>query len=407
MGYSDYQYDPNQVFDPNNIPPPPPGYGDKGGNYLLPDENNPNPAYLPQNPDGSTSNPQTFGPEPPIFYATNVPGTAQKWGKQGHNYTFLAESPAAAKTAQDIGAPTVMKGYDPALDQAKPAAVGPEPKPGELDDFSKAQGFWKHVVDTEYGGADPTKINPAEVGMLKRAELQKKYDLELFNRGAGTTEYKDIQKHIDQQVKDAESVAERQRAGAAEKMKEVIGFAKSQLSDERKIAAEKRKATVFSHPVVQAAQKFTFDMMQGPQSAINYDLSPEDQATLRATGAMPAGRRLKPEALTEINRNRQGAGLPPIIEKPAEIPLMESRNWGPLGQTTPTQTGVKKGYLYESAPDAGAGVPRGTAPGGSIPTPPPIKGATPPAKTLKEGIATHYNNGQVWALQGGQPVRIK
>ena len=92
---AEYQYDPRQTFDPEAVGPVPPSYGEKGGNYLLVDEQNPTPAYLPTTPAGVTRYPEgpEYGPEPPTFHATNVPETARKWGGAGPGLYFPGREP--------------------------------------------------------------------------------------------------------------------------------------------------------------------------------------------------------------------------------------------------------------------------------------------------------------------------
>lgn len=398
MAYSDpYLYDPRQTFNPEDVPPPP-GYGEPGGNYLLPDENVKNPTYLPQNSAGMTNFPggPEYGPPPPTYYATNIPDTAKKWGDQGQDYTFLAESPGAAKTAQELGAPNVMKGYDPALDQAK--AIGPEPKPGELDEMSQLKQLWGHYVADKYQGIDPTTINPAEEGMKAGEAARNKYALELLNRTPGSVDYKQYEKLIADAEKNAEKNAEWQRRMGEEDKKMAQDFFKSKLSDQRKIAGEdRRQKDLDTLANVDKAQKYTQATMEGANAPWNYELSPEELRAAIADPTVPlTGKRLKPLILTNINRERDRAGLPPIVEK--ELPASkEYTDWGlfKTGEKTTKQYGYEEG---QTPARRSATVPRGTTTGG---------GTTPPLQVLKEGTATHFKNGQIWALQGGRPVRIK
>jgi hypothetical protein len=410
-----YPFDPRQPFDPENIPPPPPGYGEKGGNYLLPDEVNPAPAYLPQNPDGSTSFPQQFGPPPPTFYATNVPDTAKKWGGQGQDYTFLAESPAAAKTAEGLpGDPTVMKGYDPALDQK---TIGPEPKPGELDEMGQFKTFWGHYVNDKYKGRDPLTVNPSEEGMKAEEAARSKYALELMNRDPGSVDYKKYEKLITEAKTDAMKKAEWERKMGEEDQKMAHGFFQTKLTDQRRISAEERKQKgIDSLTNVDKAQKFTMNMMSGAKAPENFEMPPEDRVKALSDKTFPLdGYRLKPIALQSINRERERAGLPLIVEKPVDVPMVETRNftpWGPkIPFTTPTASTPVTKYSYEEGPAPAPGrngirQPRlstgeATQPEG------PAPGSLPDPRSNKGRSGTESTTGKRYRSDGNQWLEVK
>ena len=313
---------------------------------LLADEMDPNPEYV-QN-SWPEEQPQ-FGPPPPTFYATNVPDTAQKWGSQGQDYTFLAESPGAMKTAEELGAPRVMKGYQ----EPEPrAAVGPEPKPGELDELGQFKDFWGHVVNEKWAGEDPTEINPEEIGFRKREELQKKYYHELFMNDSGSQEYKKYEKLIEQGAKDAEKIAERKRLGALEEKKIAHGFFKEKMTAERK-AADASQPKPQTRANVEEAQKYTEAALYGPNAWQNYDLTEEDLDKIAADkNYMPKNRKVKARILTDVNRVRTLAGLPPIDEEDFDIPIREYTQLSPGWTGEPWRTEgkmtkeTKKGYRY-------------------------------------------------------------
>lgn len=339
MPPEEYLYDPRQSFNAEEIGPLPPG---REKEYLLLDENITNPNYLPTNSAGETRFPEgpEYGPEPPTFHATNVPETAQKWGKAGQDYTFLAESPQAVKTAEELGAPRVMRGYDPALDQTKRPDIGPEPKQGELDEMGQFNQFWNHYVTEKYGGKDLTQINPAEEGLKAEEELTRKYGLELLNR-EGTADYKKYEKLIEEGKKDAIKAAEWKRTGAMEDKRMAKDFFKQKLKAEQKQPKE-----LDTRANVEAAQKYTEQALYGPNSWANYELTPEDLEKMGSDKAyVPKNRKIKERILVDINRVRERAGLPKLTEKPVEVPMVEYRDWG-LFRTGEKKT-TEPGFRYE------------------------------------------------------------
>lgn len=338
-----YQYDPRASYNPEDFPPAPPGYGEKGGEYTTLEnfKQEANEEYLPQNTDGSTSYPPQYGPEPPTFHATNVPETARKWGKQGQDYTFLAESPQAMATAKEIGAPKVMKGY-----QEQAPEFGPMPKEGELDEMKEFKGFWKTYVGEHYKGQDPLEINPAEEGVKAEEAAKSKYALELMNRDPGSADYKSYEKLISEAKKDAVSKAEWRRRMGEEDRKMSQAFFKEKWKDERKAAAgaEPKPQTRAN---VEGAQKYTEDMLYGPNSWENYQLTEDDVKKMKKDkNWQPENRKVKDRILTDVNRVRELAGLPPITEKPVSIPMKEFREWG-LFRTGEKDAAPGKGYRYE------------------------------------------------------------
>ena len=307
---------------------------------------------------------EPIGPEPPTFYATNVPETAQKWGDQGQKYTFLAESPEAMKTAQDLKAPRIMKGY-------RDQPIGPEPQPGELDDLEKFNSFWGHVVKTKHKGRDPLSINPAEEGIKAEEEARNKYALELMNKDPRSVDYKQYEKLITAAKSDAMKKAEWERRIGEEDRKMAYGFFKEKMAAERK-AAENNKPKGPSPETranVQAAQKYTEAALFGPNSWQNYELTEEDLEKINADkNFMPKDRKVKPRILTDVNRVRGLAGLPPITEDVVneDVPMVETRNFTPWGPKIPF-TGERKftekrgGFRYqERQPSAPKVIKTGT-----------------------------------------------
>jgi hypothetical protein len=365
-----YSYNPDlEQFGPP--PTPPPGYGERGGNYLLPDENNPEPNYLPQNPDGSTSFPQKFGPEPPTFYATNVPETAKKWGAAGQNYTFLAESPRAMETAKEIGAPEVMRGYKDEDFQASPfgpSGVGPEPKSGELDRFQAQKGAWKAHVDEHYQGKDPMLINPGEAGKKAREDQRRKEAVDFINGNPTTNDYKMAEKRVEEAGKEAEKAAEWQLKSAQEDHKGFQhyfdqNFTALQTQLKENFAAEqaaKKQKELDSLTNVAKAQKYTMDEMQGQRAPWNYELPPDVLKEVVKDPTLPLeGYRLKPAVLKNINRERERAGLPLIVEK--QLPdQKEYTDWGLF--KTGEKTTKRYGYEEGEPPARRSAGPTGGAP---------------------------------------------
>ena len=282
---------------------------------------------------------EPIGPEPPTFYATNVPETAQKWGGQGQKYTFLAESPEAMKTAKEIGAPRIMKGY-------RDQPVMPEPKSEDLDDMEKFNSFWGHVVKTKYKGRDPLSINPAEESIKAEEEARNKYALELMNKDPRSADYRQYEKLITVAKGDAMKKAEWERRMGEEDRKMAHGFFKEKIAAERKAAeANKPKGpNPETRANVQAAQKYTEAALYGPNAWQNYYLTEEDLDKIAADkNYMPEGRKVKGRILTDVNRVRGLAGLPPITEETDEqnVPMVETKNFTPWGPKIPF-TGKRK-----------------------------------------------------------------
>lgn len=297
---------------------------------------------------------EPIGPEPPTFYATNVPATAQKWGDRGQKYTFLAESPEAMKTAQDLKAPRIMKGY-----QDQP--IGPEPKPGELEDMDKFNSFWGHVVKTKHKGRDPLSINPAEESIKAEEEARNKYALELMNRDPRSVDYKKYEKLITAAKTDAMKRAEWERRIGEEDRKMALGFFKQKMAAERKAKGPNPE----TRANVQAAQKYTEAALFGPNSWQNYELTEEDLKKINADkNFMPKDRKVKPRILTDVNRVRGLAGLPPITEAVVDenVPMEETTNFTPWGPKIPftgkrSLTEKRRGFQYREKPPA-AGKPQ-------------------------------------------------
>ena len=395
MGYADsfpvpYQYNPNQSFDPAEIPPPPPGYGEKGGNYLLPDESVANPNYLPTDSQGRSGS--EWGPPPPTstFYATNVPETAQKWGKSGQDYTFLAESPGAMARAKEIGAPQVMKGYRD--EEVKPASTfdpgktgfGPEPKDGEVNHMKKFGEYWNHHVGEVWKGTDPLTINPAEEGVKAEEEARKKYALELLQNPTGSVDYKKYEGLIAEAKKDATKRAEWQRTMGEQDYKKAKGF-----FDEAYPKAVKEKQQ--SGARIEASQKYTDLLLQDPH---NYELTPEDVAPLAVKNStyFPKNRKLKEGVLDKINLVRKQDGLDPIVENQTNVPMQEKTVFPGTDARIPF-TGItkstEKGFQYKPQVNQTMTLP------------------TQATAELSEGVHVTFKNGQTWTLQNGRPVRIK
>ena len=340
-----YRYDPRQGHNPEDFPPAPPGYGEKGGEYTTLEDfkQEGNEEYLPQNADGSTSYPPEIGPEPPTFHATNIPETARKWGKQGQDYTFLAESPGAMKTAKEIGAPKIMRGY---TDEERPAPIGPRPGEGELDEMRKFNDFWDHHAKENYPSGDPLKITPAEEGMKAEEVARNKYALELMNREPGSADYKGYEKLISEAKKDAIQKAEWQSRIAQEDKKQARVFFMDRMKEERK-AAGKDETKPQTRANVEAAQKYTENMLYGPNSWENYQLTDDDVKKMKKDkNWQPENRKIKDRILTDVNRVRELSGLPPITEKAVKVPMKEYRDWG-LFRTGEKDAAPGRGYRYE------------------------------------------------------------
>ena len=359
------QYDPRQEFDynPEDFLPPPP----------------PDAEVIPQNPVG-------YGPEPPISYSTNMPETAKKWGQAGNKYTYLAESPAAMKIAQDLGAPDIYKGYrDEGLPKPSPfgpSGVGPEPKAGELDRMQAQRSGWKAHVDEHYGGTDPMLINPEEEAQKARKAQERKEAVDFIKGDPTKSDYKAAEKRVKEAGDNAGKAAEWKLKSAQEdhkgfqhyfdqqftelqsRKREQFTELQSRLSEERKIASEERRQKGLDTLAnVDKAQKYTMAQMEGERAPWNFELSQDELNAAIKDPTLPlTGKRLKPMVLTNINRERERAGLPPIVEK--KLPDMkETTTFWPGGPEIPF-TGEKKtkqyGYEEGAAPaPRSASVPRG------------------------------------------------
>ena len=129
------------------------------------------------------------------------------------------------KTAEEIKAPKVMKGYQ----DAPAPKIGPEPAPGELDEMGQLKQLWGHYVKEKYKGRDPLEINPAEEGVKAEEAARSKYALEMMNREEGSAGYKEIEKIIAGIKTDATKKAEWERKMGEEDQKMAQGFFKEKL----------------------------------------------------------------------------------------------------------------------------------------------------------------------------------
>lgn len=308
----------------NQWGPPPPGY-------------EPEPAETVRFPFAPLSEDRPGGQH---FYATNVANTAQQWGNEGKDYTFLAESPDAMTKAKELGAPKVMRGYN---DEPKPEAesqmgVMPKQAPRETDDLGKFKSFWQSHVKEHYQGKDPLALNPAEEGIKAEEEARRKYAVSLLAHDPGSVDYKKYEKLISDTRNDAIKKAEWQRKIGEEDHKMSQDFFKKAIAQQAKEGKAKQ-----TRESVQQAQEYTRKVLN---SAGAYDLSPEDsEGILNDKNYKIRRSRIKPDALVEINRVRKLAGLPAIIEKQIEIPMQETTNWG-LFKTGPRSLPSEKGIQY-------------------------------------------------------------
>jgi len=379
------QYDPRQEFDydPEDFLPPPPGLNPDGSfgppQTLNEHKQERNAVPIPRNPDGSTTSPQEYGPEPPISYSTNMPETARQWGQAGHKYTFLAESPAAMKIARDLGAPDIYKGY---RDEAQPSpfgpsAVGPEPKAGELDRMQAQKGGWKAHYDEFYGGVDPLGINPEEEAQKARKAQERKEAVDFIKGDPTKSDYKAAEKRVKEAGDNAGKAAEWKLKSAQEdhkgfqhyfnqqftelQTKQKEQFTAEQAAKRQREQENKAQKDTQTRASVEAAQKYTEQALYGPNSWENYTLNADDLAKMgKDKNYTPKNRQIKERVLTDVNRVRELAGLPLLTEKQIQVPMKEYLDWG-LFRTGETMTS-EPGYRYEegAAPARrSANVPRG------------------------------------------------
>jgi hypothetical protein len=274
-----------------------------------------------------------------------VAGTAQKWGGEGKNYTFLAESPQAMEEAREIGAPKVMKGYrDEDVPQPSPfgpGQYGPEPKAGELDEMKKFKSFWGTHVNEHYKGRDPLTVNPAEEGIKAEDAARRKYAISLMAHDPKSVDYKKYEKLITDERNDAIKKAEWQRRIGEEDHRMSLDFFRQATAKEAK-----EQKNVQTRSNVQAAQKYTEEALYGPNSWQNYNLTQEDLAKMaKDKNYTPQSRRLKSRVLTDVNRVRELSGLPALLEKQIQIPTVEFNNWG-LFRTGEKPGTPNTGYRY-------------------------------------------------------------
>jgi len=286
---------------------------------------------------GYQQDPEEFGPEPPVFYATNIVDTAQKWGAAGQDYTFLAESPQAMAEAKAIRAPRIMKGYqEPPPEPPPEPAIGPEPPDGELDEMSQLGQLWDTHVSRRYGGKDPLKINSAEEGMRAEEAARAKYMPEMMGFAEGSHGYRAREKLISEAKRDATKIAEARRKMGEEDHRQAVSVWREKLKE--------NKPKVQKGSAVQSAQQYTERAIFGPNSWRNYELTPEEISAAEANkGFTIKDHRLKPRILEDINRVRELEGLQPIVEDdtPRTVEMRETTNITPWGPKIPF-TGTRK-----------------------------------------------------------------
>ena len=263
---------------------------------------------------------------PDTVYATNVPGTAERWRGQGKKPYFVDELNNEISTPEG----GKISGWTPPermaelkKEAARNKPPGPKPSQGQISEMDEFNKFWGSHLAEHYGGEDPLKTNPADASEKAMAEARKKHEQKLLFRDLYGKEkdvdYAAIEKEITQAGKTAEDKAKWSRNIALREKQESFNWFK--INAKSQAGEEKPK----SRADIQQAQEYGRRMMADPGSV---ELTDQEKEAMAAGEKVPLiSRKLRPEKLVEINRVRGLSGLPPLEEKMTKGPQKEYRDW--------------------------------------------------------------------------------